>query len=90
MPSNVKVFSGLATDLKWRPWQNTIEDLYNLMVAKGSTDFNVADSTTIGKLALRQDRNAWISELNGSNDDAGVSAMACTTGREAERKSLTR
>ena len=54
--------------------QNTIEDLYNLMLAKGSTDFNVADSTTIGKLALRQDRNAWISQLNGSNDDAGVSA----------------
>ena len=56
--------------------QNTIEDLYNLMLAKGSTDFNVADSTTIGKLALRQDRNAWVSQLNGSNDDAGVSAQA--------------
>ena len=44
------------------------------MLAEGSTDLDVADSTTIGKLALRQDRSAWISQLNGSNDDAGVSA----------------
>ena len=42
------------------------------MLAEGSTDLDVADSTTIGKLALRQDRSAWVSQLNGSNDDAGV------------------
>ena len=56
--------------------QNTIEDFYNLMLAEGSTDLDVADSTTIGQLALKQDRNAWISQLNGSNDDAGVGAPA--------------
>ncbi len=53
------------------------------MLAEGSTDLDVADSTTIGKLALRQDRNAWISELNGSNDDAGVSAPACVMSLES-------
>ena len=46
------------------------------MLAEGSTDLDVADSTTIGKLALRQDRSAWVSQLNGSNDDAGVSIKA--------------
>ncbi len=54
--------------------QNTIEDLYNLMLADGSSTFDVADNTRIGKLALQQDRNAWISALGGSNDDAGVSS----------------
>ena len=54
--------------------QNTIEDLYNLMLADGSSTFDVADNTRIGRLALQQDRNAWISALGGSNDDAGVSA----------------
>ena len=53
--------------------QNTMEDFYNLMLADGSTTFDIADSTRIGQLALQQDRNAWISALNGSNDDAGVS-----------------
>ncbi|PIL33446.1 hypothetical protein GSI_04069 [Ganoderma sinense ZZ0214-1] len=55
---------------------NTIEDFYNLMLAEGSTDLDVADSTTIGKLALEQNRNAWISQLNGSNDDAGWVVLA--------------
>ncbi|KAI1783554.1 glycoside hydrolase family 76 protein [Ganoderma leucocontextum] len=55
---------------------NTIEDFYNLMLAEGSTDLDIADSTTIGRLALEQDRNAWISQLNGSNDDAGWVVLA--------------
>ncbi|KAI9061566.1 glycoside hydrolase family 76 protein [Trametes sanguinea] len=50
---------------------NTIEDMYNLMLADGSSTFDVADNTRIGQLALQQDRNAWISALGGSNDDAG-------------------
>ncbi len=44
------------------------------MLADGSSTFDVADNTRIGKLALQQDRNAWISALGGSNDDAGVSS----------------
>ncbi|CDO77566.1 Glycoside Hydrolase Family 76 protein [Trametes cinnabarina] len=55
---------------------NTIEDLYNLMLADGSSTFDVADNTRIGQLALQQDRNAWISALGGSNDDAGWIVLA--------------
>ena len=67
--------------------QNTMEDFYNLMLADGSTTFDIADSTRIGQLALQQDRNAWISALNGSNDDAGVSKRpsAALHTREAGR-----
>ena len=64
--------------------QNTMEDFYNLMLADGSTTFDIADSTRIGQLALQQDRNAWISALNGSNDDAGVSAFLLSA-REASQ-----
>ncbi|KAL1664721.1 glycoside hydrolase family 76 protein [Schizophyllum commune] len=49
---------------------NTIEDLYNLMLADGTTSFDVIDSTTIGQLARRQDYNAWASAINGAWDDA--------------------
>ena len=52
--------------------QNTLEDLYNLMLADGSSTFDVADSTRIGQLALSQSRDQWVSALAGSNDDAGV------------------
>ena len=64
-----------------------MEDFYNLMLADGSTTFDIADSTRIGQLALQQDRNAWISALNGSNDDAGVSKCpsAALHTREAGR-----
>lgn len=53
--------------------QNTLEDLYNLMLADGTSSFDVADSTRIGQLGLQQNRDAWIGALAGSNDDAGVS-----------------
>ena len=43
------------------------------MLAAGSTAFDVADSTTIGKLALQQSQSAWASAINGANDDALVS-----------------
>ncbi len=47
------------------------------MLADGTSDLDVADSTWIGRLALQQDRNAWASAINGSNDDAGVSLCDC-------------
>lgn len=72
MPSITKLSSRTLIDDGVE--QNTIEDLYNLMLADGSSTFDVADNTRIGKLALQQDRNAWISALAGSNDDAGVSS----------------
>ncbi|KAJ3011823.1 hypothetical protein NUW54_g2056 [Trametes sanguinea] len=46
------------------------------MLADGSSTFDVADNTRIGQLALQQDRNAWISALGGSNDDAGWVVLA--------------
>ena len=52
--------------------QNTIEDLYNFMLADDSTAFDVADSTTIGQLALQQSESAWAAAINGANDDALV------------------
>ena len=45
------------------------------MLAEGSSSFDIADSTRIGKLALQQSRQAWIDALIGSNDDAGVSGL---------------
>ena len=42
------------------------------MLADGTSDLDVADSTRIGQLALQQDQNAWASAINGANDDAGV------------------
>ena len=51
-----------------------MEDFYNLMLADGSTTFDIADSTRIGQLALSQSRDQWVSALAGSNDDAGVRA----------------
>ncbi|EJF62105.1 glycoside hydrolase family 76 protein [Dichomitus squalens] len=65
-----KYWNGSGWGIFWTD-ANTIEDFYNLMLADGSTTFDVADNTRIGQLALQQDRNAWISALNGSNDDAG-------------------
>ncbi|KAH9933959.1 glycoside hydrolase family 76 protein [Epithele typhae] len=55
---------------------NTLEDLYNLMLADGSTSFDVADSTPIGQLGLQQNRDAWISKIGGSNDDAGWTVLS--------------
>ena len=46
------------------------------MLADGSSTFDVADSTRIGKLGLAQSRSQWVSALAGSNDDAGVRALA--------------
>ena len=46
------------------------------MLADGSSTFDVADSTRIGKLGLAQSRSQWVSALAGSNDDAGVSLRA--------------
>ncbi|KAI1789136.1 glycoside hydrolase family 76 protein [Ganoderma leucocontextum] len=55
---------------------NTIEDLYNLMLAKGSTEFNIADSTTIATIAMKQDSSTWKTQLHGYNDDAGWVVLA--------------
>jgi hypothetical protein len=52
--------------------QNTIEDLYNLLLATGTDDFaSVADNSFIGSSAKNANTN-WASILGGSNDDAGV------------------
>jgi hypothetical protein len=52
--------------------QNTIEDLYNLLLATGTNDFaSVADNSFIGSSAKNANTN-WASILGGSNDDAGV------------------
>jgi hypothetical protein len=54
------------------PVQNTVEDLHNLMLARGSDEFSsVGQQSTIGRAALSNAN--WQSILNGSNDDAGVS-----------------
>ncbi|KAF9452364.1 glycoside hydrolase family 76 protein [Macrolepiota fuliginosa MF-IS2] len=54
---------------------NTVEDLHNLMLARGSDDFSTIGAlSTIGRAALA---NAdWASILNGSNDDAGWIVLA--------------
>ncbi|KAI0739438.1 glycoside hydrolase family 76 protein [Daedaleopsis nitida] len=65
-----KYWNGSGWGILWTD-ANTIEDLYNLMLAEGTSTFDVADSTRIGQLALQQNRDAWISALGGSNDDAG-------------------
>ena len=44
------------------------------MLGAGTTTFDYADNTYIGQLALEQSEDAWVDALNGSNDDAGVSA----------------
>ena len=41
------------------------------MLADGSSTFDVADNTRVGKLGLAQSRDQWVSALAGSNDDAG-------------------
>ncbi|CAA7263178.1 unnamed protein product [Cyclocybe aegerita] len=53
------------------PWQNTLEDLHNLMLATGADEFStVADTSFIGRAALDANTN-WQNILAGSNDDAG-------------------
>ncbi|KAF8973306.1 glycoside hydrolase family 76 protein [Flammula alnicola] len=65
-PSNGQYTGGsLWTDA------NTLEDLHNLMLARGTDEFSsVADTSFIGQSALNPNTN-WQSILAGSNDDAG-------------------
>ncbi|KAI0773562.1 glycoside hydrolase family 76 protein [Fomes fomentarius] len=70
-----RYWNGSGWGILWTD-ANTIEDLYNLMLADGTSDFDVADSTWIGRLAQQQSRSAWVSALAGSNDDAGWIILA--------------
>ncbi|OJA16786.1 hypothetical protein AZE42_03303 [Rhizopogon vesiculosus] len=54
-------------------FQNSLEDLHNLMLATGNDYHNVADSSYIGKAAL-DPYTDWTEFLDGSNDDAQFSA----------------
>ncbi|TFK66836.1 hypothetical protein BDN72DRAFT_961438 [Pluteus cervinus] len=55
---------------------NAMEDLGNLMLATGSSDFGyMQDISTIGKLALDPNTN-WPNVVAGSNDDAGWIVLA--------------
>ncbi|KAI5826594.1 glycoside hydrolase family 76 protein [Schizophyllum commune Tattone D] len=55
---------------------NTIEDMYNLMMADGTDTFDVISRTRIGILAALGSKTAWELQLNGSNDDAAWIVLA--------------
>ncbi|KAL1748686.1 glycoside hydrolase family 76 protein [Schizophyllum fasciatum] len=55
---------------------NTIEDMYNLMMADGTDTFDVIGKTRIGILAALGSKVAWELQLNGSNDDAAWIVLA--------------
>ncbi|KAL1704123.1 glycoside hydrolase family 76 protein [Schizophyllum commune] len=55
---------------------NTIEDMYNLMLADGTDTFDVIGRTRIGILAALGSKLAWELQLNGSNDDAAWIVLA--------------
>jgi len=71
-------------------FQNTLEDLHNLMLATGTDEFkSVADQSYIGRAALNANTN-WNSVLGGSNDDAGVSQQRPLSGNDPIQTNVSR
>ena len=76
-----------ATNIEYaaRRFQNTIEDLYNLMSLKNvNTWKDLIYQTQVGQMG-RSHLNLWDLYFGGSYDDAGVGSFFDVHGRREER-----